>query len=41
MEFKPPKEGVPAGIAPGSSVAFDFVQTAQGEFAITAMRKAN
>ena len=41
MEFKPPKEGVPAGIAPGSNVAFDFVQTPQGEFAITAMRKTN
>jgi|SRR5688572_15842520 Cu(I)/Ag(I) efflux system membrane fusion protein len=41
MEFKPPKEGVPAGIAPGSNVAFDFVQTPQGEFAITVMRKTN
>jgi membrane fusion protein, copper/silver efflux system len=38
MEFKPPKAGLPAGIAPGADVAFDFVQTPQGEYEITAMR---
>ena len=38
MDFKPPKGGVPPGIAPGTDVAFDFVQTPQGEFEITALR---
>ncbi|MFL5519753.1 MAG: efflux RND transporter periplasmic adaptor subunit, partial [Gemmatimonadales bacterium] len=38
MEFKAPKEGVPTGIAPGSTVSFDFVQTPAGEYAITAIR---
>jgi Cu(I)/Ag(I) efflux system membrane fusion protein len=38
MEFKPPKGGMPAGIAPGAAVSFDFVQTPQGEFALTAIR---
>jgi hypothetical protein len=38
MEFKPPKEGLPAGIRPGSAISFDFVQTPKGEFEITAMR---
>lgn len=38
MDFKPPKAGVPAGIAPGADISFDFVQTPQGEFEITAMR---
>jgi Cu(I)/Ag(I) efflux system membrane fusion protein len=38
MEFKPPKGGVPAGIAAGTGVSFDFVQTPQGEFEILAMR---
>jgi Cu(I)/Ag(I) efflux system membrane fusion protein len=38
MEFRPPKAGVPPGIAPGAAVSFDFVQTPQGEFALTAIR---
>jgi Cu(I)/Ag(I) efflux system membrane fusion protein len=38
MEFKVPKEGVPAGIAAGAAVSFDFVRTPAGEYAITAIR---
>ena len=38
MEFKPPKAGVPPGISPGATVSFDFVQTAQGDFEIIALR---
>ena len=40
MEFKLPKEGAPKDLKPGAAVTFDFVQTPQGEFAITAMRPA-
>ena len=39
MEFKPPKAGLPPGIQAGADVSFDFVQTPEGEFEITAMRK--
>jgi Cu(I)/Ag(I) efflux system membrane fusion protein len=40
MEFKLPKAIAPPGLAPGATVSFEFVQTPQGEFAITAMRPA-
>jgi membrane fusion protein, copper/silver efflux system len=38
MDFRLPGGGAPAGLAPGSAVSFDFVQTPEGEYAITAMR---
>jgi Cu(I)/Ag(I) efflux system membrane fusion protein len=38
MDFKPPKSGIPPGIGPGADISFDFVQTPQGEFEITALR---
>jgi membrane fusion protein, copper/silver efflux system len=38
MEFKPPKDGMPKALAPGTEVTFDFVQTPGGEFAITRIR---
>ena len=38
MEFKLPKEGTPKDLKPGAAVSFDFMQTPQGEYAITAMR---
>ena len=40
MEFKLPKEGAPKDLKPGATVSFEFVQTPQGEYAITAIRPA-
>ena len=39
MEFAAPKGGVPAGVAPGDSIRFDFVQTPAGEFAVTKIER--
>jgi membrane fusion protein, copper/silver efflux system len=40
MEFAAPKAGVPAGVAAGDAVRFDFVQTPAGEFAVTKIERA-
>jgi len=38
MDFKAPASGVPAGVKPGDTVAFEFMQNAQGQFELTAIQ---
>jgi Cu(I)/Ag(I) efflux system membrane fusion protein len=40
MDFKKPEGGIPQGIRPGSSVAFEFVQDPDGSFVIKSMTPA-
>jgi Cu(I)/Ag(I) efflux system membrane fusion protein len=40
MDFKPPREGLPAGVKEGATVSFDIKPDARGEFEITAIKPA-
>jgi len=38
MEFKVANNGLLAGLQPGASVAFDFVERGQGEWIVTSVK---
>jgi len=40
MGFKPPAGGVPKGLKAGDAIEFDFVKTAQGDYALTRIAPA-